>query len=215
MNQRLTPTLSISVLLLSPWVNVPGSTPRVVQSLLSSGASVAAGAKCEAIGITEIRLDCTYPLPTAEAAKKQAGSGIFLRRAEITFEPVHESRMRLKLSFLNKTAAPMKESRTVYIAFDDAAGQNHIRRPLPHVALQKLVPGERMTFEDEFLAPALEPGRYTVRLWIPDPDSRFKADATHSLLLANEGIAEPTLGSNRIATVIVEKTTLSEAGEDH
>jgi hypothetical protein len=39
-----------------------------------------------------------------------------------------------------------------------------------------------MTFSDQFLAPALQPGRSFVRLWIPDPNPALKFNAAHNFL---------------------------------
>lgn len=113
--------------------------------------------------------------------------------------------MHIALTFSLEATVPFDAFRTVYFAVDDEAGDNHIRRPLPHVDFQKLRPGESMTFEDLFLAPALAPGHYFVRLWIPDPDPKSKFDAARNLLLGNEGMAETTGGLNRIASVTIEK----------
>ena len=92
----------------------------------------------------------------------------------------------------------MTERQTVYIEFDDAAGQNHIRRPLPHVDLQKLAPGATTTFTDQFLATGLRPGRYFVWLWIPSVDVVHKFDVQYNFLLGNSGMADSTNGLNRI-----------------
>jgi hypothetical protein len=92
----------------------------------------------------------------------------------------------------------------VYIALDDEAGQNHLRRPLPHVDFKKVIPGEPMTFTDRFLAPALRPGCYFVRLWIPSLDPDLKFDAAHNFLLSNQNVSDATSGLNEIATISVE-----------
>jgi hypothetical protein len=123
--------------------------------------------------------------------------------------------MLIQLTFTNESDVAFAGSRTVYIAFDDEAGQNHIRRPLPHVDFQNLVSREPMTFSDQFLAPALEPGRYFVRLWIPDPSPALKFDAAHNFLLSNEGMADLSSGLDRIATVLIEKAAMSGHSDDH
>jgi hypothetical protein len=72
-----------------------------------------------------------------------------------------------------------------------------------------------MTFSDQFLAPTLQPGRYFVRLWIPDPKPALKFDAAHNFILSNERIANLSTGLNQIATVFVEKTDTSDRSRDH
>ena len=170
---------------------------------------------CEATGKTEIKIDCAYPDSKDRSTKRQDGPRILLNHAVITFEPNDESHMFIRLTFTNESTVAFARLRTVYIAFDDETGENHIRRPLPHVDFQKLVPGEPMTFSDGFLAPALQPGRYFVRLWIPDPNPALKFDAAHNFLLGNEGIADLSSGLNQIATIFVEKTDTSRHSNDH
>ena len=115
-----------------------------------------------------IKIDCTYAASgAAGASEEQKASQILLSHAVITFQPVYESHMRIELTFTNEGQVALTESRTVYVEFDDPSGRNYIRRPLPRVDLQKLIPGAMITFNDQFLAPSLSPGRYLVWLWIP------------------------------------------------
>ncbi|HTQ59755.1 MAG TPA: hypothetical protein VMI32_06010, partial [Candidatus Solibacter sp.] len=92
---------------------------------------------------------------------------------------------------------------------------NHIRRPLPHVNLKTLTPDTPTTSVDQFLAPALQPGRYFVRLWIPSPDPKLKFDAANNLLLGNEEVADRASGLNRIAVISVEAGGSSRGSDDH
>jgi hypothetical protein len=73
-----------------------------------------------------------------------------------------------------------KKDGTVYLAFDDAKGENHMRRPLPHVDFTKLEPAKPMTFEETLLAPAFEPGMYSISLWIPSNDTALKFERAHN-----------------------------------
>jgi len=107
--------------------------------------------------------------------------------------------MLVELTFTNDSDAKIAEKSTIYIALDDAKGQNHMRRPLPHVDFTKLEPGKPMTFEERLLAPAFEPGIYSISLWIPSNDTALKFDPAHNFLLSNEGVPNTESGLNRIA----------------
>ena len=107
--------------------------------------------------------------------------------------------MHVELTFTNDSDAKIAEKRTIYIALDDAKGQNHMRRPLPHVDFTKLEPGKPMMFEERLLAPAFEPGTYSISLWIPSNDVAMKFDAAHNFLLSDEGVPDIDSGLNRIA----------------
>ena len=172
--------------------------------------------KCQATGKTEIRIDCAYEAApaTTRTPEEQKRPLILLSHALITFEPAHESRMHIELTFTNKGSMALAEARTVYIEFDDEAGENHIRRPLPHVDFKKLVPGTTLTFTANFLAPALQAGHYHAYLWIPSPDPKSKFDAAHNLLLDNEQVADRGNGLNRIAVISVDGGG-SRSSDDH
>ena len=130
---------------------------------------------------------------------------IVLDHAFINFDAKHESHMHIDLTFRNAGKTALTERRTVYIQFDDDTGQNYIRRPLPHVEFQKIAPGETRTFSDTFIAPALRPGRYLIRLWMPNPDPALKFDASHNLLLSNAVVVEPATRLNQIGAITVQR----------
>jgi hypothetical protein len=107
--------------------------------------------------------------------------------------------MHVELTFTNDSDTKIAEKRTIYIAFDDAKGENHMRRPLPHVDFTKLEPGKPVTFEETLLAPAFERGIYSISLWIPSNDAALKFDRAHNFLLSDEGVPDTVSGLNRIA----------------
>jgi hypothetical protein len=107
--------------------------------------------------------------------------------------------MHVELTFTNDSDVKITEKRTIYLAFDDAKGENHMRRPLPHVDFTKLEPGKPMTFAETLLAPAFQRGIYSISLWIPSNDAALKFDAAHNFLLSDEGVPETESGLNRIA----------------
>ena len=169
-------------------VTAPNHKPPCYQNASSAGSKTT--------------IDCRY---SADASDSTAKPEIALDHAVISFNANREGHMHIDLTFRNISKIPFTEARTVYIEFDDEAGQNYIRRPLPHVMLQGLAPGETKTFSDTFLAPALGPGRYLICLWIPSPDPALKLDSTHNFLLSNTSVPQRTTRLNEIAAVTVKR----------
>ncbi len=176
----------------------------ILGEILSIGICVgtlgvsAEGPQCEVTGTGEITISCAYS-PTAAAEKEGTPPRVLLNRTVISFAPSSESHMHVELTFTNASDTNIAEKRTVYLAFDDAKGENHMRRPLPHVDFTKLEPGKPMTFEETLLAPAFEPGMYSISLWIPSNDAALKFERAHNFLLSNEGVPDTESGLNRIA----------------
>jgi len=168
--------------------------PRTHASEIST-----AGPQCETTGTTEVTISCSYSPSTAATAPDGSTPRVMLDRAVISFAPSTESHMHIELTFTNDTGAKIAERRTVYLAFDDARGENHMRRPLPHVDFTKIEPGKAMKFEEILLAPAFQPGPYTISLWIPSNEDALKFKPDHNVLLSNEGVPDAESGLNRIA----------------
>jgi hypothetical protein len=157
---------------------------------------------CRANGAAEISIDCAYATQPSSLMEKAA---LALDHAKITFNAHDESIMHVGLTFRNVGGAAFTERRTVYIEFDDEGGRNFIRRPLPSVNFQQVGPGEKKTFTESFLVPALLPGRYLVRLWIPSPEPALKFEASQNLLLRNEAVPEAATRLNHIADIVIER----------
>jgi len=62
-----------------------------------------------------------------------------------------------------------------------------------------------MTFSDRFLMAVLQPGRYTVHLWIPHFGPALEFDPAQNFLLSSRGVADPKTGLNRLATFAVAR----------
>jgi len=177
---------------------LPQDASRPANSAQIKSPDAAVG--CHAEG-DEITLACDYAsMPAPDASN---GVRIVLNRAEFSFKTKHDNWMRVELTFSNSGAAKMAEARKVYLAVDDADGHNYIRRVLPHVDLRSLAPGERQTFSDRLLIPALRPGRYIIHLWIPDPDPSLQFNSAHNLLLSSVGVPDRKTGLNTLATFAV------------
>jgi hypothetical protein len=171
-----------------------------VRSVPPAQANPAVGQSCHVEGKTEIAIACDYAESPASASNIHAEARIVLNRAVLWFKAKDDSRMRVDLTFTNAGKDAMKEARPVYLAIDDDAGQNHLRRLLPRVDMTKIAPGEHVTFSEILRAPAFQPGRYTIQLWIPSADPALKFDSTHNLLLASAGMPDEKSGLNTIAT---------------
>lgn len=171
------------------------------QPLIDTLAQTAGGSRCETSGRHEISISCDYI--AAEIVSKKSEPVIVLNHVSISFEANHESDLHVELTFTQQGTTRFAADRPGYLAINGESGENYVRRVLPHLDFRKLMPGVAATFSDEFLAPALRPGRYLVQLWIPDPNPSFKFDAAHCFLLGNVGVPDQTTGLNTIATILV------------
>jgi hypothetical protein len=149
----------------------------------------------------EITLSCDFA--AMPAGEKNGDMRIVLNHAAFSFKTKNENWMNVELTFSNAAAAKMAEAPKVYLAVDDAEGHNYIRRVLPHADLRSLAPGERQTFSDRLLIPALRPGSYVIHLWIPDPDPSLQFNSAHNFLLSSVGVPDRKTGLNTVATFTV------------
>jgi len=111
--------------------------------------------------------------------------------------------LELKLTKLDETA--IADEHLVYLAVDDDAGNNFIRRPLPSVKLSGLSPGKTSEFKEHLLFPGLQPGHYRISLWIPRADPALKFKAEQNLLLSSYGVADQKSRLNAIASFSVAR----------
>jgi hypothetical protein len=163
----------------------------------------ATGAGCEAAGKSAITIACDYAEAPVSAANINNEQRIVLNRAVLSFKTKDENYMRVELTFTNQGTSSILHSHAVYLAIDDKAGQNQLRRLLPHVDFRRLAPGGRLTFADQLLVGGLLEGHYTVYLWIPDPDPSLEFNAKDNLLLNSLGVPDQKTGLNKLATFVV------------
>jgi len=202
--------MAIVVLLVAPAIP---SLPMFSQGSAPAAGSLAEGWRraatstsaasplCLAEGKEEITIRCNYtevPRPISSGFDKPR---IVLNRMSLSFKTDEDSYMLVELAFTNESTVPI--TRTVYLAIEDDAGRNYMRRPLPQVDFRKIAPGEQLKFSDRLLAPALQPGHYTILLWIPNPDPSLKFDPLHNFLLSNAGMTNPATGLNKLAVLAV------------
>jgi len=179
-----------------------GNPRQARQPGAAASATSSTGPHCETTGTGKITISCTYTAIPVAGSVEGATPRVVLNRAVISFGPWHESHMHVELEFTNDSGRKIVEQRTVYLAIDDPEGQNHMRRPLPSVDFTKLDFGKPSKFEETLLAPAFQPGPYTISLWVPSNDPAIKFDATHNFLLSSEEVPDSQTGLNRIATFV-------------
>ena len=180
---------------------IPSASPGV-----SAQTKASAPPLCEVRSKDEVNLACDYDAMSGDSAgAAQSQPPIAINHALVSFKVRHDNYMRLELTFTALAAPKFSEARTIYFEIDDDAGNNYIRRRLPHVDFSKLEPGTPSTFAERLLVPALEPRHYVAYLWIPDPDPALKFNASHNFLISSVGVPDRTTGLNRIATFTVDR----------
>jgi hypothetical protein len=197
--------LAISILVLTKILTRPTEVSRVFPLREESGRAKISQSlpQCEIFGARTLTITCLYGAAAPSGPDSRAVPRVVLNRAVISFDPAQESHMRVELSFKNDSRGKISDQRTVYLAIDDDRGENHLRRPLPHVDFTKLESNKSAQFQETLLAPAFAPGTYVVSLWIPSSDASLKFDPAHNFLLSSAGVADPATGLNRLAKFTV------------
>jgi hypothetical protein len=205
---------AISILVLSQMLTQPMAVSRVVQLQIGSTKvkSSSSAPQCEIVETSALTITCAYAAASTVGADGRAVPRIILNRTVISFVPSDESQMRVELSFTNGSGNKIADQRTVYLAIDDERGENHMRRPLPHVDFTQLEPGKLTKFLETLVAPAFTPGQYTVSIWIPSTDSNSKFDPTHNFLLSSAGVSVPATGLNTLAKFTVHPSAARRSG---
>ncbi|HVB55987.1 MAG TPA: hypothetical protein VNE63_06065 [Candidatus Acidoferrales bacterium] len=159
--------------------------------------------QCKTAGDTHITITCRYK--AIHASANQGGPHIALNRFVVSFSTNDESLMRVDLTFTNEDTKPILEARTIYLAIDDAANHNYLRRILPQVDFRNLAPDKPRTYSDRLLAGSFRPGDYTFHLWIPSPEPSRKFSSADNFLLSSAGVPNPATGLNTLAEFTVRR----------
>jgi hypothetical protein len=160
---------------------------------------------CDIAGTKAITITCHY---SALAVTEPGGNReprVVLIDAVLSFKTRDDNYMHVVLTFTNDDKTAISDAHPVYLAIDDEAGNNYVRRLLPHVDFRSLLPGIQQSFSERLLAPALQPGRYIARLWIPNPDPSLKTDPAHNFLLSSKGVPDSKSGLNLISNFSVTR----------
>jgi hypothetical protein len=191
----ISPEVGIEAAHTDPSTNETRGVLRAVGSM----APQATASQCETAGKKEITIMCDYMATPHASSKNISTPRIVLNRLMISFKPNKESHMVVELTFTNEETARISDARTSYLAIDDDAGQNHVRRVLQQVDFRKLAPSQRLTFSDRLLVGSFRPGHYTIYLWIPNPDPALKFNPARNFLLSSLGVADTVTGLNTLA----------------
>jgi hypothetical protein len=160
---------------------------------------------CDIAGAKAIRITCHYTASPAADPGSNPEPRVVLNDAFLSFKTRDDNYMHVDLTFTNAGKNAVSDALPVYLSIDDDAGNNYVRRLLPHVDFRSLAPGVPQTFSERLLAPALQPRQYVVRLWIPNPDPTMKFDSAHNFLLSSAGVPDAKSGLNLIAKFSVTR----------
>jgi hypothetical protein len=199
---------------LSPTFAAPHRLDLLHETAKPQAPTSAAVPNCRVTGASELTITCSYTAGWAVDPDARPVPRIILNRAVISLIPSDGNPMRVELTFTNGMPRKIAGRRTVYLSIDDEKGQNHMRRPLPHVDFTKLEPGRLTRFQETLLAPAFSPGTYIVSIWIPSIDPSLKFDPKHNLLLSSKGVPNRTTGLNRVAEFAVTSSGGSASNEN-
>jgi len=181
----------LMAMLASLATGAPGKQPRT-------------GPRCQITGKDVITITCTYTATPRAARTSKRDLGVALNRAKLSLKTDDANDMQVELTFTNTGSAQIADALTVYLAIDDDAANNYVRRVLPSVDFRKLTHGTPLSFSETLRIAAFPPGHYTIHLWIPDPDPALKFDPAHSFLLSSVGVANPATGLNVVAHFTVQ-----------
>jgi hypothetical protein len=198
--------------LLSPTLAAPHRLDSLQDTTRPRASASVAAPDCRTIGTNELAITCAYIADSFVGADRRTVPRIILNRAVISLIPSDGNPMRVELTFTNGTSRKISERRTVYLSIDDEKGQNHMRRPLPHVDFATLEPGKGTKFEETLLAPGFSAGTYIVSIWIPSIDPSLKFNPAHNFLLSSKGVPDWAAGLNRIAEFTVAPSGESTSG---
>lgn len=191
-------------------VGLAAAMPLLVLLMFAAGTVLAQeapqGPACDATGKEAILLVCDYAGAARTAAHSADDSRIELNHSRISFETDDENYMQIELTFTNRGKAPFSEARPVYLAIDnEESGENYFRRILAGVDFRRLAPGKQLKFSEQLLVSSLRPGRYRVRLWIPQPDPSLQFNPAQNILLSNLRASDPATRLNELATFTLER----------
>jgi len=213
----------LTLLLAASWVQMCetcNAKPQVVADLAVSGDALAQSMlptassdqdnstanACETSTEGGIVIACSFPAASPVKPNSVDAARIRLNQAKFSFGLTRESRMQVELDFTNEGTARLSPSPVVYLAFTNEAGQNVLRRALPHVDLSKIEPGRHLTLTDSFLVGAFSGGRYAISLSISSPDPALQNDSASNVLLSNPGVGDRKTGLNTIGYFTVKKS---------
>jgi hypothetical protein len=198
---------AVLIFAFAQWLPVAVALPYVQAAPQTMARPQASAPQCAAKKANELTLTCAYAAESPASTDSRSSPRIILDRAAISFVPWDESQMSIELTFTNDSESKIVDKRTIYLAIDDERGDNHMRRPLPHVDFARLEPHKPMKFQETLLAPAFSPSPYIISIWIPSTVPSSKFDPERNFLLSSNGVPDRSTGLNRIAKFTVSASS--------
>ncbi len=106
----------------------------------------------------------------------------------------------VSLALTNEGFAAPFNPRPLRIVIEGPGGRFEVTLPDD---VRRWLPGDH-TLVARLGLPALDPGEYTVSLWLPSSEASVASDAAFSIRLANEAVWNPSTGSNTLGTFTVD-----------
>jgi hypothetical protein len=159
--------------------------------------------ECSPAGKEQIAFRCNYAATPHSGSETGSGARIVLNRAMLLFTVNEEGHLVIHLTFTNAGRVRLSERPRVYLAIDDDAGANYLRRPLPAIELSRIAPGKQITFSDQLLSPAFRPGHYRIAIWVPSAEVSLQFDPAHNFIFSSAGVADLSTGLNILGTFTV------------
>jgi hypothetical protein len=159
--------------------------------------------ECSPAGKEQIAFRCNYTATPRSGSETGSAARIVLNRAMLSFSVNEESHLVIRLTFTNVGRVRLSARPRVYLAVDDDAGANYLRRPLPAIELSRIGPGKQITFSDRLLSPAFRAGHYRIAIWVPSAEPMLEFDPAHNFIFSSAGVADLATGLNILGTFTV------------
>jgi hypothetical protein len=189
---------ALSLLLFSVLNTIPVSSHKI--PLQSNDDKEVLQNSCKVATKKNVDLGCSFGHGPYSVA---SGSQIWLKHVSLSFEVKGENYLALSLQFSNTGTGHLTEKRSVFLEVNDTQGKNYLRRPLTHVDLSLVEPGETRVFAEKLLVTTLVPGDYIISLWIPSAQPEQTYDRMQNFLLSGDGVANPRTRLNDLANLTV------------
>ena len=128
---------------------------------------------------------------------RRLGYRLALQRVKHTSKVAPGGELVVQADIANTGFAAPYNARPVYVVLK--SGDRRLVAKLSKVDIRRWEPGSNNTIDARLRLPAdLEPGTYTLALWMPDAGEKIQADARFAIRLANDGLWDAEKGDNVI-----------------
>ena len=128
---------------------------------------------------------------------RRLGYRLALQRVKHTSKVAPGGELVVQADIANTGFAAPYNARPVYVVLQNA--DQRLVAKLAKVDVRRWEPGTNNTINVRLRVPAdLEPGKYTLALWMPDADEKIQGDARFAIRMANDGLWNAEKGDNVI-----------------